>query len=56
MKKWDQFTADDRIDVTLLDHDIHYLNGDIDSENISRTIKWILSANLVKKPKRTLKL
>jgi len=56
MKKWDQFTANDRIDVTLLDNDIHYLNGEIDSDNVSLAIKWILSANLVKKPKRTLKL
>lgn len=56
MKKWDQFTANDRIDVTLLDNDIHYLNGEIDSDSVSLVIKWILSANLVKKPKRTLKL
>lgn len=54
--KYDNWTATDAVDKSLLDNDIHYLYGDIDSENIAGTIKWILSANLVKKPKRTLKL
>ena len=56
MKKYDQYTAADRIDAHLHDHDIHYLNGEIDNESVTDTIKWILSANLNKKPKRTLKL
>ena len=40
----------------MLDNDIHYLNGELTGENVGETIKWILSANLVKKPKRTLEL
>ena len=56
MKKYDQYTAADKIDAHLHDNDIHYLTGDISNDNITETIKWILSANLNKKPKRTLKL
>ena len=56
MKKYDQYSVEDRIDVSLFDNDIHYLNGELSEENISKCIKWILAANLQKKPKRTLKL
>src|SRR5210317_1316438 len=54
--KYENWTASDAIDKSLLDSDIYYLSGDICDENVSEAIKWILSANLVKKPKRTLKL
>jgi len=50
------YTAIDQVDKNLLDNDIHYLYGEISEENISYAIKWILSANLSKKPKRKLKL
>ena len=56
MKKYDQYTAADKIDAHLHDNDIHYLTGDIGNDNVTETIKWILSANLTKKPKKTLKL
>lgn len=56
MKKYEQYSVEDRIDVSLFDNDIHYLNGELTEENISKCIKWILAANLQKKPKRTLKL
>jgi ATP-dependent Clp protease protease subunit len=56
MKKYENWGADDRIDVALLDNDVHYLSGEIDDENIARAIKWIVSANFNKKPKRTLQL
>ena len=56
MKKYDQYTAADKIDAHLHDNDIHYLTGDIGNDNVTETIKWILSANLSKKPKKTLKL
>ena len=32
------------------------MNGEISHENVGECIKWILSANLVKKPKRVLEL
>ena len=56
MKKFENFSADDKIESLLLDNDIHYLSGEITDENIARAIKWIVTANLNKKPKRTLKL
>jgi len=54
--KYDNWTAQDSIDKSLLDSDIHYLHGDICNENIAEAIKWIVSANLSKKPKRKLQL
>ena len=56
MKKYDQYTAADRIDAQLHDNDIHYLTGEIDNDNVTEAIKWIMSANLNRKPKKTLKL
>jgi hypothetical protein len=51
MKKYDQFTAEDRVDVLLNNEDIHYLNGELTEENIGKAIKWIIACNLNKKPK-----
>jgi|TARA_B100001996_G_scaffold186949_1_gene143003 ATP-dependent Clp protease protease subunit len=56
MKRYEQYTVDDRIEATLHDNDIHYLNGELDHENIAKAVKWILSANLSKRPKRKLTL
>ena len=56
MKKYENYSADERVEVSLYDNDVHYLNGEITEDNVSKAIKWILSANLNKKPKRTLKL
>ena len=56
MKKYEQFTAEDRVDVLLNNEDIHYLNGELTEENIGKAVKWIIACNISKKPKRTLKL
>src|SRR5210317_2323365 len=56
MPKYDNWNSSDAVDRSLLDNDIHYLSGEITNDNVSETIKWILSANLTKKPKRTLEL
>ena len=56
MKKYDQYAAADKIDAHLHDNDVHYLTGEIDNDNVTEAIKWILSANLQRKPKKTLKL
>ena len=40
MKKYEQYSVEDRIDVSLFDNDIHYLNGELSEENISKCIKW----------------
>ena len=44
-KKFDDFNAEDRVGVKLLENSIHYLFGEIDEENISECIKWILYEN-----------
>jgi ATP-dependent Clp protease protease subunit len=54
--KYENWTAQDTIDKSLLDNDTHYLSGDIGSDNVGEAIKWIISANLTKKPKKKLQL
>ena len=56
MPKYDNWNSSEAVERSLLDNDIHYLNGELTSENVGESIKWILSANLTKKPKRTLEL
>ena len=56
MKRYENHSAEDRADNSLFDNDIHYLNGELNEENIAKAIKWILTANLQKKPKRKLTL
>lgn len=46
----DPFNAADRIDLTLLQHRIHFLVGDITEDNISAAIKWITYENLKEQP------
>ena len=41
MKKIDEFNAEDRIDIKLLENSVFFLTGDIEEENIERCIKWI---------------
>ena len=51
MKKLEDFSAEDRIDVKLLDSHTHFLVGDIEEENINKCIKWITYENLDSKEK-----
>lgn len=41
-------TAVDRIDNSLLDNHIHFINGEIDEGAVKEAIKWILYENLEK--------
>tara|TARA_E500000178_G_C16975843_1_gene733292 strand:+ start:822 stop:1382 length:561 start_codon:yes stop_codon:yes gene_type:complete len=54
-QNYEQWTATDAIDKSLLDNDIHYLSGDIASDNVADAIKFIVSRDLENK-KKTLKL
>ena len=56
MPKYESWNSSDAVDRSLLDNDIHYLSGEITNENVGEAIKWILSANLTKKPKRVLEM
>lgn len=51
MKKIDEFDAEQRIDLRLLENSIHYLDGEIDEDSIGDAIKWILYENLESKEK-----
>lgn len=51
MKKIDEFNAGDRIGVKLLDNSVHFLTGEITSENVQECIKWIVYENLEVKEK-----
>ena len=44
-KKFDDFNADDRIAVKLLENSVYYLFGEIDDDNIADCIRWILYEN-----------
>jgi ATP-dependent Clp endopeptidase proteolytic subunit ClpP len=46
MKKIDEFNAEDRIDLRLLENSTFYLNGEIDEDSVGEAIKWILYENL----------
>jgi ATP-dependent Clp protease protease subunit len=51
VKKFEDFTAEDRIDVKLLDNHTHFLMGEISEENVDKCIKWITYENLDPKEK-----
>ena len=51
MKKFDEFNADDRISVKLLENSVYFLTGEITEENINDCIKWIVYENLTSKEK-----
>ena len=56
VKKIDEFNADDRIELKLLESNTHFLYGEIDEENIIETIKWITYENIDRKDSKILTL
>ena len=56
MKKIDDFNAEDRIDIKLLENSIFFLTGEIEEENINKCIKWITYENLINKADKILTL
>jgi ATP-dependent Clp protease protease subunit len=56
VKKIDDFNAEDRIDIKLLENSIFFLSGEIEEENINSCIKWITYENLVNKQDKILTL
>lgn len=51
MKKLEDFSAEDRIDVKLLDNHTHFLVGEIEEDTVNACIKWITYENLDAKEK-----
>jgi ATP-dependent Clp protease protease subunit len=56
VKKIDEFNAEDRIEVRLLENSVHFLHGEITEENVLSCIKWITYENLDRKEKKKLTL
>ncbi len=46
MKKVDDFNAQDRIGVKLLENSVHFLTGEITEESVDECIKWLIYENL----------
>ncbi len=46
MKKFDDFNAEDRVSVKLLENHTFYLSGEIDENTVNDCIKWIIFENL----------
>ena len=56
MKKIEEFNAGDRISVSLLENNIHYLVGMIDEVSVTECIRWIIYENLNQKDSKVLTL
>jgi ATP-dependent Clp protease protease subunit len=50
-RKHDDQTAEDRIDIVLLENHIFYLYDEIEADNIAKCIKWLTYENVDKKEK-----
>jgi ATP-dependent Clp protease, protease subunit len=55
-KKFEEFNADDRIGIRLLENSVHFLVGEIDENNIHDCIQWIVYENLRPTSNKTLTL
>ena len=56
VKKIDEFNAEDRIDIKLLENSVFFLTGEIAEENIAKCIKWLTYENLDTKAEKVLTL
>jgi ATP-dependent Clp protease, protease subunit len=56
VKKLEDFNAEDRINLKLLEDHVHILYGDITEENINNAIKWLIYENLDTKTEKLLTL
>jgi ATP-dependent Clp protease protease subunit len=56
VKKLEEFNAEDRIDLKLLENSVHFLSGEINEENIDKCIRWIIYENLDAKVSKVLTL
>ena len=56
LKKIEEFNAEDRIDIKLLENSVFFLTGEIAEENIAKCIKWLTYENLDTKAEKVLTL
>lgn len=46
MKKLEDFIAEDRIDLKLLENSTFFINGEINEDSIGAAVKWLIYENL----------
>lgn len=46
VKKLEEFNAEDRIDLKLLENSTHFINGEINEDSVGAAIKWLIYENL----------
>ncbi len=46
VKKLEEFNAEDRIDLKLLENHTHFINGEIDEDSVGAAVKWMIYENL----------
>ncbi len=46
VKKLEEFIAEDRIDLKLLENHTHFINGEINEESVGAAVKWLIYENL----------
>lgn len=56
MKKLEDFNAEERVAVRLLDNHVHFLTGEICEETVNEAIRWITFENLEHKANKVLTL
>jgi ATP-dependent Clp protease protease subunit len=56
VKNINEFNAEERIDIKLLENSVHFLTGDIEEDNIEQCIKWIAYEDLNPKQDKILTL
>lgn len=55
-KKLEDFNAEDRIGLKLLESSVHFLLGEIDEDNVNECIKWLVFENIDPKEDKVLTL
>lgn len=56
VRKIDEFNAEDRVGIKLLENSTHFLMGEIDDDNITDCIKWITYENIDRRDEKILTL
>ena len=56
VKRIDDFNAEERVGIKLLENSVFFLTGDISEENINECIKWVVYENLDTREKKILTL
>jgi len=46
VKKLEEFNAEDRIDLKLLENHTHFINGEIDEDSVGAAVRWMIYENL----------